>query len=383
MNIGDFFVKLGVKDGEKAASQIEGVRDKMKGLGEMSLQTKVAMAGVIFGIKEMVSNSAAIGSSLSKFSIYTGQSAKALQEYQYAARQVGVTNDEVTSSISGIQDAMARARYFGEAPAGLAELANLTGGFDFAKGVEDPFYVVQKLQQLLSQSSVPVGIQNLIAESFGLSDDMVQALRRGAFNPDAMKEAITYTDQEIKNLERVDVMWSNISDKIEKAYGKFFATGEGRDFVGQIGSITESIIELTSSLLKLADQLEVFKAINSIIQGLQTWSDIGTTTTKRTGRTLEVLKSGQYNRTQPNWIEENFPPARIFMETMSNIMGELNNPRPSGPAPRPQSRTPQSIDVNQNFTFMGGGEENVGNVSRSFENGIMEAYRQLPQSEAN
>tara|TARA_Y100001963_G_scaffold17759_1_gene21927 strand:- start:22849 stop:23976 length:1128 start_codon:yes stop_codon:yes gene_type:complete len=375
MNIGDFFVSLGVKGGDKAAGTVQDVKDKMEGLGEMSLKTKVAIAGVIFGLQRMVADSANIGSGLSKFTNYTGLSTKALQEYQHAARQVGVSNEEVTSTIVGLQRAMAKMQFRGEAPEGINNLINLLrGDFDLERAYKDPFYVLQQLQKALSQNKdIGFGIMNEIAETFGLSQDMIQALRREAFNPSIMQDAITYSEREIRNLENINAMWVNIGNEIEKAYGKFFASGDGEEFVKLVGELTTSIIDLVNSLLELTKNAKLIEGLNSLVIGLSGITKVTSDAAKATGDYV-----GEAMEDPSSALDKALSVPKGIYKDISRLF--FAPPQIESPS---QGRAPQSVQVNQEFTFMGGGEENISRVTRSFEDGVLEAYRQLPQSEAN
>ncbi len=256
MKIGELFVGLGVKGSEQSIKAVGNVKSGLGEVKSMSLEAKAAIVGVVYALEKMMSQSAQMGTALTNFNALTGMSAKELQQWQYAARQVGVSGDEMTSSLKSVQGAMAQMLMGQGAPAGMAMLANKVG-FDPARA-RDTLYVMQQLQKLAQ--AVPQDVGNQMLKSFGLSEGTIAAMRRNAFRPEVFAKAPVYGDKETGQLDRVNVAWSNLGQKIQMAFGHFTAK-HGMQLVSDLTKITDGVVKLAEALQKVAEQYKIFGAI--------------------------------------------------------------------------------------------------------------------------
>lgn len=107
MKIGEMFVQLGVK------ADTFTVKDFVSSLGQIpfSAATAVAsLAGMSLGFADMFKNTLDTGNALAMFRSQTGLSTDELQRWQGVAKQVGMSGDTITSSIMGINSALAQLR---------------------------------------------------------------------------------------------------------------------------------------------------------------------------------------------------------------------------------------------------------------------------------
>lgn len=262
MKIAELFVGLGVKGAEQTGKALVGVKTGLSEVKSTSLETKAAILAVVYGLEQLMSQSAQMGTGLLNFSSLTGLSAQELQKWQYAARQAGVSGDELTSSLKAVQNITTNALLGKGAPEGWAMVANKVG---LAKDkMRDTFYVMQKLQQFAQ--SVPQDVGNNMLKSFGISENTIAAMRRNAFTPDVMAKAPTYSDREIGQLNKVDVAWSNLGNKIQMAFGHL-TSKHGMELVGDITKMTAQVIKLADALLILSERVKVFKYISEFVGG--------------------------------------------------------------------------------------------------------------------
>lgn len=265
LSIAELFVNLGIKGSEKTVGALNQTK---KGLGEvssMSLEAKAGILAAVYALEQLMSISGKTGTGLSNFAASTGLSGQTLQEWQYAARQAGESADDLMSSVKGVQDSMTEMILHGNAPSGLAMVAQVTGGFDM-KQARDTFYVMEKLNQAAKLLPADVGAK--VIKSFHVSDANYAAMRRGVFNPEMFAKAPKYSDSEIKQLDKVNIAWANLGQKIEMAMGHF-TSQHGAQLVGDLSRLTSEVLKLVSAFTTLAEKLKLFQVIGKAFEG---WS---------------------------------------------------------------------------------------------------------------
>lgn len=264
MQIAELFVSLGVKGSDKTVSALANMKTGLGEVASTSLEVKAALVGALYAFQQLTSHSAQQGTALSNIGALTGWNVKQLQQWQYAAQQAGESTDEFTGSLKTVYDKMAQMKLNKGAPEGLSILAQ-TVGFDASKAYKDTFYVFEQLQKF-AHSNVATDVQNQVLKSFGLSETTIAALRKGVFNATNFKRAPVYGDKEIDSLNRVDVLWKNLGQHIEMAFGHF-TSRHGGQLVGDITKVVDQIFKLLEALDALAQKLEIFKKIANIFDG--------------------------------------------------------------------------------------------------------------------
>lgn len=272
MNIGKLFVSLGIKGAKKSKDEVLGVKDALKGTASMGLEAKAAIAGAVYALQQLFAKSNQAGTDLTNFNATIGVSTQELQKYQYAARQVGVSNEAVAGSFRGLQSTITKQLMGEQAPKGLSLVAQKLAAagqkmdqYSLAEFAKDPALLLQRLQQY-AQLEQHAGLRNEVLKSFGLGDDMVAALTRNAFRPDVMAKAPTYSEGEIANLDKNNAAWANLGNKIEMAVGKFNAA-HGGQLVKDISLMTDKVLALAEAFTKLAEKLKVFEVIGKAFEG--------------------------------------------------------------------------------------------------------------------
>lgn len=387
MTVGELFLNLGIKGTKKTVDELDGVRKNLKEVGAMSLEAKAAIVGAVYALERMFAKSGQAGTNLTNFTALTGLSTKQLQQWQYAARQAGVSNEEFEGSLKGVQGAMTNMLLGKGAPEGLQVLANKVG-FD-AKRARDTFYVMQKLQEFAKTAPADVG--NAVIKSFGVGEGTIAAMRRNAFNDKAFKKAPTYSDKEISDLDKANIAWSNLGTKIEMAFGRFNAM-HGGQLVNDISMITDQVLKLVEAFTTLADKIKLFEVIgkafegwNMIIggvtQGVNALQDKKTRNTLLSGRLTPGMASGL--------ADAKSTLGYVAKDLMSQIMGTGATPSnsPNIIAP-PVSQgiaggsKNQNITVNQNLNFQHDGK-NSQKTATDLKKANQDALRQFALGEAS
>ncbi len=262
MKIADLFIGLGIKGDDKTNKALKGTKSGLADVKSMSIEAKAAIIGAIYALERLMSSSAQQGAGLMNFNALTGLSTQALQEWQYAARQAGVSSEELTGSVKGVQNAMTNMLLGKGAPEGMAMLANKVG-FD-EKKARDTFYVMKKLQEFAK--SAPPDISSNLMKSFGLNEGVISAMQRNMFRDDIFKNAPKYSQAQIVQLDKVNSAWANLGQKIEMAMGKFTAK-HGMQLISDLEKITPQVLKLVEALVTLADKTKVFQLIGKAFEG--------------------------------------------------------------------------------------------------------------------
>lgn len=368
MTIAELFLKLGIK---VEGNVDEKLKDTKKGLGAVAsegLAAKAAIVAVVYGMERLMAASARAGTDLRTFGSLTGLSTIKLQQWQYAARQVGVSAEEISGSLKGVQSVMTDMLAGKGAPSGMGLLARAVG-FDPAKA-RDTFYVMEKLQQFARQA--PADLGNMVLKSFSVGEGVIAAMRQNAFRPDVFARAPLYSEAEQTQLQRVGAMWSNLFQKIEMAFGHLNAK-HGGQLINDLSKITDKVIILTDKLLVLAEKFKVFDKIGTVFGVVaQSIDVINKAFDGASAKAGEDKKKGI----------STFSPSQMW----KNMMEYRNTPHAPyseddfiNPKPKTNDREPQSVQqttINQELIFNHDGT-NASEVSTSVKKAVNDALRQI------
>jgi hypothetical protein len=246
----------------------------MGDLWSSSIEAKVAIVAAFYELEQMMSASSTLGTDLKQFTALTGMSAKVMQQYKWAAVQVGDANTDMMGTFKGLQDQIAQMlagkgnpQYLALMIKALHEKGHLDIGQDeVKKWATDSALLGKRLQQFADLKGILPAFRNMILDSFHLSDAFKADLARGAFEPGKLAKAPTYSGSDVDNLNRADIAWKNMAFNIDMAVGKFNAL-HGAKLAGEIEKIVKQILVLADSLDKLAEKVKVFKLIGKSLEG--------------------------------------------------------------------------------------------------------------------
>lgn len=377
MNIAELFVNLGIKGSEKTVGALTNVG---KGLGEvksMSLEAKAGILGAMYALERLVATSGAAGTGLTNFNAFTGLSARQLQQWQYAARQAGVTGEEFAGSVKSVQTAMTNMMMGKGAPEGLGLLANKVG-FD-PKKARDTFYVLEQLQKFAR--TVPNDIGNAVMKSFGLSEGTIAAMRRNSFSPELMARAPIYGDKEISTLDRANIAWSNLGNKIEMAVGHFNAR-HGLQLVKDISMVTDSVVKLAEALERTSEKFKVMETVGHAFEGIANTLKLFLEVSDKLGGKDSI--PGDILYTPPGQEKfpgvKNSPMGKFFSDAMLPLKWLSGGYSSPSPAPStgniPVPATAPTVNVKQDLHFQHDGKDH-GRTADSVKKAVQESYRQM------
>lgn len=364
MNIGELFVNLGIKGNEKTIGAITSTRKGMGELASTSLEAKAAIVGAVYALERLMSGSAQAGTNLSNFNALTGLSAKELQQWQYAARQAGVSGDELTGSVKAVQQSMTNMLLGKGAPEGMGMLAK-TVGFD-EKRARDTFYVMQKLQEF--SKKVGPDMANSVMKSFGLNEGVIAAMRKGVFNEKNFAKAPIYSGNQVEQLNKVDVAWKNLGAKIEMAFGKFTAK-HGMQIVSDLSKMTDQVFRLIDAFTRLAEKLKVFEVIGTAVDGLAKIMQL------MNGDSMEQVNKGD------DLKKHHFGDNTWWMNGINKMEEKFldfksGTTTPGAPTNAPAPSKQQNININQNLHFQHDGKD-AKKTGDSVHKAVRDSYRQM------
>lgn len=366
MTAGELFVKLGIKGSEKTIQALTGVTKGMGEISSMSLEAKAAILGVVYTMERLMASSAQTGTNLVNFGQYTGLSIKQLQQWQYAARQAGVSSEELTGSVKTVQNAMTNMLLGKGAPSGMAMVAK-TVGFD-VKRARDTFYVLQQLQKFAQRVSPDVG--NAMLNSFGLSEGTIAAMRRNAFRPEIMNRAPTFGDREAGQLDKVNVAMSNLGTQIQMAFGHFTAK-HGIQFVNDLTKVTTEVIKLAEAFIKLAETIKLMQWVGKIFEGwAMIFGGITTGVNSISGAFSDTKKRDKLGKGVGGFFQEMPGVFKAMFEDAGAAMKQAI--APSSPAIAGSSST-STITQHLHFQHEGKDHQRTG---ESVKKATQDAYRQ-------
>ena len=199
-NIGELFIKLGVK-----AANLQIIPNLKKGLQDIikpAMAARIELMGFAATVTVLTERASKAAAELNKFRNLTGLSTQTLQAWQQQAAMSGVSADEMTSSIEGLQ----QAQYdLSMGNGNLAPWAML--GID---PQSNPFDVLEQLKTKLGQFDTVRG--TALARDLRLSDSMISFLREAKSLPAADKSLIM-SDKEIKQLKAFNIYFNQFWSK--------------------------------------------------------------------------------------------------------------------------------------------------------------------------
>lgn len=282
MNVGELFVSLGVKGSDKTIGALKETRQGLKDTASFALEARVALLGAFYAFERLMSASNQTGTSLTNFGALMDGGVQRLQRYQYIAKQVGSSNEEMAGTFKKLT-ATATDVLLGkgapEVTARIAQIAGLRKG-EMASLLNAANHGnVEPLFQMLNryaQREDNVGLRSKAFSQFGISEAIGAGMIRNKFNAKDLAAAPTYSDKEVASLDKTNQAWSRLGTKIEMAIGHFNAK-HGNELVNDISKITDKILKLADAFEKLASKTKLFDWIGKVFEG---WTIIFDTLSK-------------------------------------------------------------------------------------------------------
>jgi len=246
VNIGSFFVTLGLGGGKETEKGLNKVGNELTGISKKGFAAIATLAGVSYGFKVLYDNALRGGVGLTKFSSTTGLSTKELQKWQWAATQSGVAVEEVQANVEGLQQTMQQMKLSGFTPEASKFLNSV--GADWTK-VTDPYYLMKKSQEFFKTSKLPVEAQNQIMGSM-FSRDMIGFLRNPRANPENAPGYAIRSDGTSNMLTTLNASMANLQRKVQSVFERIL--GEfGPGLIKSLNNAIPALTDLTKAVLGL------------------------------------------------------------------------------------------------------------------------------------
>lgn len=343
MKIAELFVDLGVKGESSASKALKNTKGSLDDIFSSGLAAKAAIVGVVYGLQQLMGNSAQAGTNLSNFNALTGISTQKLQQWQYAARQVGVSNEELAGSFKAVQNSVTNMLLGKGAPEGYAMIANKVGLDE--KRLRDTEYVMKQLQEFAK--TVPPDVGNQMLKSFGLSEGTIAAMRKNAFNQKVFAQAPLYSQGEINQLSKVNSAWSNLGNKIEMAMGHFTAK-HGMQMVRDIGKITDSVIKLAEALERVSTKFGLFEKLAQSLEGVAN-------TLNLFNEIFDTIQNGEANKNNKMIKKQQ---GEWFPGFSNSPLGQFLGMEKVAPETKaPVQNKTNNTTINQNLNFQHSGKD--------------------------
>lgn len=388
MNVGELFINLGVKGNDKTLYALGYVKGSLKETSSSALEVKAGIIAAMYALEQLMSASANTGTKLTNLNALFGFNIKTMQQYEYAARLAGASNEELTNSFVGIQKMMTNIRLNKGAPEGLQMVLRGTGKTmkDIKPMGEHPEQFFQLLAQYM-KTEKDIGKRNFVADTFHLSNNIQAGMVRGGFNQNILDSAPTYTDKEVGKLDKIRQDWEKIETMIEMGIGKLTAQF-GDKFLPQIADLVKQFFDLARVILELADSLKVFKLIAMSLKGWAEILGIGTAVIKASDASKSINDLDKNKTVQKRVKEEEFTPSNVLGDLLRDFLktpakagespGGANSAVPVIPANAGQTNNhhAQEIHVNQNINFAHNGQD-TQRMTRDLKTTVQDAYRQI------
>ena len=272
MKIGELYLGIGLTGSEKTVGQLMNVQKGFANVISNSFALKAGLIGAFYALEQLTSASRQNATNLENTGAFLGESTQQLQKYQYAAKLVGISNQTMAGTFKSLQAAATKTLLGEGAPKGLARVSLITGGLeanDLFKFQQNPELLLKKLQEYAAKEK-NVALRNEVLKSFGIGDEVIAGFARNAFTPEKIKNAPTYIDKELTNLDMANRQWIRLTDTIERGVGRLSASHTGSQLISDVQKILPSMFKLADSILKVTDRVVEFADKFKLFKGLST-----------------------------------------------------------------------------------------------------------------
>lgn len=271
MQVAELFITLGIKGSDKTIQAFAQVEKGIKDTAGMAIEAKAALLGAGYALEQFFAKSGAQGTSLSNFNALIGEGTQILQKYQYAAKGVGVSNEEMESTFKSMSQIAAKQRLGIATPSMFGVVARETGGWtgpELQQAEQHPELMFQKVAEAMRRVG-DVGTRMLIAKAYGLSDNIAAGINKGIFRPENMaaQKPNIYSEKEVESLNKANIAWIRLNDVIEKAVGHFNAA-HGQQLERGFEVIVNGVMKLVTAVELLAERTHFFDYLGQSISWL-------------------------------------------------------------------------------------------------------------------
>lgn len=210
MNIGELFVGLSFN---ADLTTLTRFGNSLTGTTKFAMGLKNAVIGLSYTLTNLVSSALQTAVQLENFRLQTDLSIQTLQRWQYVANQNNVSNQSLSQSILGIQQAQANLM-MGQGNIRPWAILKIDPR-------QDPFVIIQQLKQKIK--GLPSGIAMGLITQLGLTPDMINILKSSNLEFDKLNQKFMLTNKEQNKLLDLNKIWKDLGFSIKGTMSKLVA----------------------------------------------------------------------------------------------------------------------------------------------------------------
>lgn len=214
MKVAELFAVLGFKiDG---AEKLDAVKKEMTSVAGASVKGAIAVNAMNVAFYAMIDTSIKAGQALRNFTLSTGLSSEDLQYWQHAAIVAGLSAEDMTNAIKGLQSARAGFDIGNPQNVGIWRLLGVTP-------LQDPFKVITDLRARLNSGALNMGIARNLLGQVGL-ESLLPLLRVTNNEFEKWSKNFLITERQTAVLARLNAAWQDLRTSIISVKTQFSAT---------------------------------------------------------------------------------------------------------------------------------------------------------------
>ena len=350
MTVGEMFISIGVKGADKATKQVKEVEKSMQELKGVTLETKVAVLAMAYGLEQLTAKAMTFGAATTNFSAQTGINRKFFEDITWGMEKFGVASADTESTLRGVQSRIQDIR-MGAGTSGLFQTFMKATGFNQNRMTDMP-YVMNKLKDY---EKMPDSFdkQKFFA-ALGVTPGFMGGLHianQSGHAPDfehLQRSAIGMGDKEAMGMLNQKAAWSQMWEKFEVNFGRKLAP-EAQSAQKPIEHLLDAVTNMAAALLKLEQAFGIFDKLTLAIDKLSDILDIFSGSSK-SQTAEEQHKKGLFQTPKEHLSEAAKNRADFAKNPLKSIWHVLTTPNvPTMDMNEAKKHTKDALDLKNKF----------------------------------
>jgi hypothetical protein len=249
MQLAEFIVKVALTGAVGVGKGLKLIGAGLKEVGNVSTETKTAVAGAVYGLYRLTDRAGAEGMRLIKFAEAFDLPIQGLQKWELMMRNFGAES-EVQPVLQGIVGAMNDIMMNRGAPAWMQRMEI------FPEKGETALDVLGRVQEKVKKLGGSMSMALLEGSPF--NSNMIQAMVQLDQLRDKPDKGMALTDGQAKALARLNVAWEKFWKRLDRFVDVFVAK-YGSSIVGVLNETLTILNESVNVLAKMAKHSDAMK----------------------------------------------------------------------------------------------------------------------------
>ena len=229
MNIGELFVKIGIKGGKESVAT-------MAQLKNTTVATKAAMLGLVVAFAKMSQEARKFAMNLEVFEANTGLSGNTLQKMSWQAAQAGVSLENLAGTLQSIQS-MSKQIALGEGNIKPFQMLGIDSQ-------QDPVKILNDIGNAIRRNQKDPAMIRQIVEDFGISNELYYALLQK--QTEELDEQFILKQQDKEALVKLNQEWYKLWWYVKQI---------GIKSQGFLAHVALPLVKATASVVKFVGEL--------------------------------------------------------------------------------------------------------------------------------